>query len=94
MDSGLKDRYDDAIRDIWGIDIIEQVPESKHRIYGLVFYMPHRPVVRDTAVTTKVRPVFDASAKSYNCISLNDCMEIGPCLLRNLMQTLLQILRW
>ncbi|GFO23704.1 reverse transcriptase [Plakobranchus ocellatus] len=33
-----------------------------------------RPVVREDSTTTKVRPVFDASAKGYNGISLNDCL--------------------
>ena len=93
-DPGLKDRYDSAIREMWDNAVIEQVPESEQYISGPVFYMPHRPVVGDTAVTTKVRPVFDASAKSYNGISLNDCMEIGPCLLGNLTEILLRFRRW
>ena len=83
-DPGLKDRYDAAIREMWDYAVIGQVPESEQHISSPVFYMPHRPVVRDTAVKTKVRPVFDASAKSYNGICLNDCMGIGPCVLRNL----------
>ena len=93
-DPGLKDRYDAAIREMWDNAVIEQVPESEQHISGSVFYMSHWPVVRDTAVTTKVRPVFDASAKSYNGISLNDCMEIDPCLLGNLTEILLRFRRW
>ena len=40
--------------------------------------MPHKPVVRDNATTTKVRMVFDASAKPHHLEnSVNDCMHTG-----------------
>ena len=56
--------------------------------------MLHTPVVRESAVSSKIRPVFDASAKGYNGVSLNDCMEVGPCLLCNLTEILLRFRRW
>ena len=41
--------------------------------------MPHKPVIKESAVTTKVRMVFDASAKPYPLAnSINDCMFTGP----------------
>ena len=44
-------------------------------------YLPHRPVVRHNAETTKVRMVFDASSKTgKKGISLNDCLHVGPSL--------------
>ena len=57
--------------------IVEEVPE---RPTGeRVFYLPHKPVVKESAVTTKVRMVFDASAKAYSLAnSINDCMFTGP----------------
>ena len=61
---------------------------------GPVFYMPHRPVIKESSVSTKVRPVFDASAKGFNGLSLNDSMEVGPCLLSNLTEILLRFRRW
>ena len=46
-----------------------------------VFYMPHKPVYREDAVITKVRMVFDASAKpSPTTNSINECMYTGPSL--------------
>ena len=43
------------------------------------FYMPHKPVVRESASTTKVRMVFDASAKPHLLAnSINECMYTGP----------------
>jgi len=37
-------------------------------------YLPHRPVVKESG-TTKVRPVFDASARERGQPSLNQCLE-------------------
>ena len=39
-------------------------------------YLPHRPVVKEGG-TTRVRPVFDASAKERGQPSLNQCLEKG-----------------
>ena len=90
----LKVRYDTVIHDMLVAGIVEEVSVEDLKGIGPVFYMPHRPVVRETAVSTKVRPVFDASAKGYNGVSLNDCMEVGPCLLSNLTEILLRFRRW
>ena len=90
----LKTRYNSAIKDEWDNGIIEEVPREESVGCGPVFYMPHRPVIKESSVSTKVRPVFDASAKGFNGLSLNDCMEVGPCLLSNLTEILLWFRRW
>ena len=59
-----------------------------------VYYMPHHPVVKQSHVMTKVRPVFDASSQGYNGVSLNDCMYTGPSLLPSLVAVLLRFHRW
>ena len=51
--------------------------------------MPHFPVVDMSRDTTKVRVVFDASAKE-NGVSLNDAIDPGPNLQRDLMDVLLR----
>ena len=56
--------------------------------------MPHHPVVREHSSSTKVRPVFDASAKGVNELSLNDCVESGPSLILSLLEILLRFRRW
>ena len=58
------------------------------------FYLPHHPVVKESSSTTKVRPVFDGSSKTKSSLSLNDCLEVGPCLLPDLVSVLLRFRRW
>ena len=46
---------------------------------GRECYFPHKPVVRESAESTKLRIVFDVSARSNESRpSLNDCSETGP----------------
>ena len=50
---------------------------------GIECYVPHKPVIREEAASTKVRVVYDASAKAHpNAVSLNDCLllYLGPTL--------------
>ena len=42
------------------------------------FFLPHRLVMRQNAESTKLRVVYDASAKLESGYSLDDCLEKGP----------------
>lgn len=42
-----------------------------------VHYLPHQAVIRKEKITTKLRVVYDASARS-NGPSFNDCLHSGP----------------
>ena len=52
---------------------------------GKEFYLPHRPMTRESAETTKIRIVYDASAKpNKDSVSLNESLETGPPLQNSL----------
>ena len=73
----LREEYGDIIEEQLKAGVIEEAPQTPTG--QRVFYMPHKPVVKQSAVTTKVRMVFDASAKPHPLAnSINDCMFTGP----------------
>ncbi|XP_055527405.1 uncharacterized protein LOC129720021 [Wyeomyia smithii] len=53
-------------------------------------YLPRHPVVKEDSTTTKVRVVFDASAKTSTNISLNDSLLVGPVIQEDLRSIILQ----
>ena len=55
-----------------------------------VFYLPMHAVYKDSSSTTKIRVVFDASAKSDSGISLNDTLFVGPTVHSTLLDVLLR----
>ncbi|XP_024878860.1 uncharacterized protein LOC112459126, partial [Temnothorax curvispinosus] len=70
--------YDEVFKQWLSEGIIERVPDKE--VNDLGHYLPHRPVVK-THGTTKIRPVFDASACNKGYPSLNQCLEKGPNLI-------------
>ena len=87
----LKLTYNAVFTDMENTGIITEVATSTYSSDSSpVFYLPHRPIVKEASLTTKVRPVFDASCKSYNGLSLNDCLETGPSLIPNIVEILLR----
>lgn len=67
--------YDSVLREWEKENIIEEIPITESYLQE-GHYLPHRPVYKENS-TTKVRPVFDASAKEYNQPALNDCLSKG-----------------
>ena len=55
-----------------------------------VFYLPMHAVRKESSTTTKVRAVFDASAKSSSGVSLNDTLLVGPTVHSPLIDVLLR----
>ena len=90
IDSELLRRYNEIIVDQLNKGIIEKV-ESQAPNRRKLHYIPHHPVITPTKSTTKVRIVYDASAKtSKEKLSLNDCLYRGPILLEELCGILLR----
>ena len=55
-----------------------------------VFYLPMHIVHKESSSTTKIRIVFDASAKSSTGVSLNDVLVVGPTVHPPLVDVLLR----
>lgn len=53
-------------------------------------FLPHHPVVKESSSTTKVRSVYDASAKTTNGRSLNDILHVGPTIQPDLFDLLIK----
>ena len=71
--------YDDVIREQEKQGIVEPVEQGTNNGVGKVHYLPHHEVIRVDKDTTKLRIVYDASARSgRNTPSLNDCLYAGP----------------
>lgn len=86
----FKKDYKDFMDQYQSLHHMEDV-KSNEKPDHKVYYLPHHAVIRESSTTTKLRTVFDGSAKLAEGSSLNDELLIGPPLqqdLRNL------ILRW
>ena len=64
----------------------EVIPNNENKGY----YLPHHFVLKDNSTTTKLRVVFDGSAKTSSGLSLNNCLMVGPTVQPDLFTLLLR----
>ena len=84
-------QMDSVMREYLDLGHAEQVPvEDLKKPPNEVFYFPIHAVYKTSSTTTKVRAVFDASAKSTTGVSLNDCLLVGPTVHSSLIDVLLR----
>ncbi|XP_039309650.1 uncharacterized protein LOC120358684 [Solenopsis invicta] len=74
INESFKTGYVRAIEEYMALGYISRVENPGSDGY----YMPHHAVVKETSTTTKIRIVFDASAKISEGISLNSLLITGP----------------
>ena len=84
----LLKEYDSIIKDQEEREIIERVDPNSSSVVGKTHYLAHHPVIRQDRETTKVRLVYDASAKDSSGVSLNQCLYPGPCLLKTVSEVI------
>ncbi|CAL1287994.1 unnamed protein product, partial [Larinioides sclopetarius] len=90
---GRLNEYQEVFNQWENEGIIEQINPNKINPEGLgVHYLPPRAVIKDNS-TTKVRPVFDRSAKTRNSVSINECIKKGPNLIE-MIPAILNRFRW
>lgn len=88
-DPRFKISYIESFNEYRNARIIEEIPENELDKKS-VFYLPHSGVVKRSLEPSKVRIVFDGSAKSTNGRSLNDNLMMGPNLQNELFDILVR----
>ena len=88
QDPAILQEYDATIKNQIQQGIVESVEPSEDDP-KCVHYLPHHAVVRQDKQTTKVRVVYDASARTTGP-SLNDCLHVGPKLNTKIFDILLR----
>lgn len=87
--SELVKQYASIIQDQQTLGIIERIKSEPND--AVKHYVPHHAVVNPLKTTTKVRVVYDASAKAKGDVpSLNECLYRAPVLLQDLIEILLR----
>jgi hypothetical protein len=81
--------YNRIMHDQLKEDIIEIVEDAQSAETERIHYLPHHAVIRYDKDTTKLRIVYDASAKSEG-LSLNDCLYVGPKFNQKIIEILLR----
>ena len=86
---GELERHNDIIQTQLSQGIVQRADEVvKDR---REFYIPHKAVLHENAESTKIRIVYDASARANaSAPSLNECLEIGPPLQNQLWNVLIR----
>ena len=83
--------FDSVIQEYFDMKHAEPVPKADlEKTPQDVFYLPIHAVKKEASTTTKVRAVFDTSAKSSSNVSLNDILLVGPTVHSPLLDVLLR----
>ena len=84
----MTEDYDSVIKQQRERGIVEPANDKP---IGKEYYIPHKDVVREAAQSTKLRVVYEASARaSPDSPSLNDCLYAGPPLQNKLWEILVR----
>ena len=81
--------YNTIIQEQIESGIVEVVNNPEQVDGERVHYLPHHAVIRQDKETTKMRVVYDASARSDGP-SLNDCLHVGPKFNQRILDILLR----
>ncbi|XP_037932546.1 uncharacterized protein LOC119674592 [Teleopsis dalmanni] len=90
MKKEIKSEYIEFMREY---ERLGHMVKAENQNEGL-YYMPHQAVIREASSTSKLRVVFDASAKTTNGNSLNNIMMIGPRLQKDIFDIIIKWRLW
>ncbi|XP_031350590.1 uncharacterized protein LOC116176246 [Photinus pyralis] len=88
LNQELKIQYHQFMQDYLNLGHMSEFDDTVVEKQG--YYLPHHPIIKNNSITTKLRVVFDASAKTTSGYSLNDVQYTGPNLQNDLMAILLR----
>ena len=98
----IRTRYNDFIQEFIDLnylvyvgtldEITDQEKQGKNRVHEF-YYIPHHCVEKDST-TTKLRVVFEASAKTSTGLSLSDLLAVGPKIQDDLFYHLIRYRYW
>ena len=92
-DPQLKEGYCNFIHEFAELEHIEPVPiDDIHKPNEEINFLPHHCVQKAKSTTTKLRVVFDGSAKPDNGTSLNSSLMVGPTIQQDLFSLLVRFL--
>ena len=77
-DNDFREEYSKFMGEYEKLNHMRKLKVDEIRNSSKCYYIPHHAVIKEKSTTTKLRVVFDASAKSSNGISLNDKLLVGP----------------
>ncbi|XP_062556850.1 uncharacterized protein LOC134221678 [Armigeres subalbatus] len=86
----LKEQYSQFIAEYEQLGHMREIQEEPNENVGSVYYLPHHSVLRPTSTTTKLRVVFDGSAKTTTGVSINDVLMTGLTIQNDLAAILLR----
>ena len=88
---GCFQEFESVMQEYLELGHAEIVPsEDMDKDTSRVFYLPIHAVYKASSSTTKIRAVFNASAKSSSGVSLNDTLLVGPTVHSPLIDVLLR----
>ncbi|XP_062703696.1 uncharacterized protein LOC134286141 [Aedes albopictus] len=88
-DESVKKQYHDFLHEYITLGHMAAVQEAEEDD-AKACYLPHHPVLKESSSTTKVRVVFDGSAKTSSGHSLNDSLLVGPVVQDDLLSLILR----
>ncbi|XP_055604615.1 uncharacterized protein LOC129752854 [Uranotaenia lowii] len=88
-DANLYQQYSDFLQEYESLGHMRRLTLKEMNEPNRIF-LPHHPVVKEASTTTKLRVVFDASAKTPSEFSLNDGLLVGPIIQEDLRSIILR----
>lgn len=84
----LKQEYVKFMREYEDLGHMKRVPNGETLNDG--YFLPHHAVIKNSSNTTKVRVVYDGSAKTSSGVSLNDTLKVGPTIQNTLFDIIIR----